>query len=131
MHINAWWWRPRNKPWNFGDELGAVVLKKMGYKVKRVSLKKADWLLTGTILDIAKEKAKKGCIVWGSGAGWLHRMDNKFRVLAVRGRLTQYNLGVDVPLGDPGLLVSRYFPKEPPKYDVGVVRHMIGVAEYP
>jgi hypothetical protein len=128
--INAYWWRPAKKPWNFGDELGAVILRKLGYKVKRVSIKKADYLLTGTILDVAEELNPTATVI-GSGSGHTHQPIHSFNALSVRGVLTASNLNVNVPLGDLGLLASRIWLKQPAKYNIGVVRHYVDHDEYP
>lgn len=128
--MKVYWWRPVNPPFNFGDELGAIILRKLGYKIKRVSIKKADILLTGTILDMAEER-NNDAVVIGSGSGYTHESIHNFRVLAVRGALTASNLKVSVPLGDLGLLASRIWEKQPEKYGIGVVRHYVDKDEYP
>lgn len=128
--MNTWWWQgPKIR--NFGDELGKHILKKMGYSPKRVGLKNADILTVGTILDQASERAKDGCVIWGSGASWETTIDNRFDVKALRGKLSQKVLNVyDVPIGDPGLLVSYFWDKKSFRYDVGVVRHYVDDEEY-
>lgn len=128
--IYAYWWRPRKAPYNFGDELGATILRKLGFNVQRVAFTKADVLLTGTMLDPAEQKAPNA-IVLGTGSGHTHKADHNFKVLAVRGKLTADNLGVDVPLGDLGLLASRIWHKEAAQYNIGVVRHYVDDNEYP
>lgn len=129
--LKAYWWRSNKKPWNFGDELGPIILRHYGFTVKRVSLAKADYVLTGTVLDMA-ETVNKSVAVIGSGAGHTHEAEHDFRVLAVRGKLTADTLGLkNVPLGDLGLLASRIWTKEPAKYNIGVVRHYVDHDEYP
>ena len=129
--INAYWWRPRSGPHNFGDELGAIILRKLGYKVKRVAFSKADVLLTGTMLDPAEIKNPNATII-GTGSGHTHKSDHSFRILAVRGKLTAKNLRAGkVPLGDLGLLASRIWVKQPAKYNIGVVRHYVDHDKYP
>lgn len=129
--INAYWWRPRRAPWNFGDELGAIILRHYGFKVKRVAFAKADVLLTGTMLDPA-EKKNPNATVLGTGSGHTHEAEHNFNVLAVRGKLTADALGFKkVPLGDLGLLASRIWTKEPARYDIGVVRHYVDHEDYP
>lgn len=128
--IYAYWWRPRTGPHNFGDELGAIILRKLGYKVHRTAFAKAEVLLTGTMLDPAEIKNPNATVI-GTGSGYTHESEHNFNVLAVRGRLTAQNLKVDVPLGDLGLLASRIWLKEPAKYNVGVVRHYVDDNEYP
>ncbi len=128
--IRAYWWRPAKSPWNFGDELGAIILKKLGYKVQRVAFTKADVLLTGTMLDPAESKNPTATVV-GTGSGHTHDAVHSFNVLAVRGALTAKALGIDAPMGDLGLLASRIWHKEPARYNVGVVRHYVDHDEYP
>lgn len=128
--IKAWWWRPNKKPYNFGDELGAIILTKLGYNVRRVAMPKADVLLIGTILDIA-EKENPNATVIGAGSGYTHEPEHDFKLLAVRGKLTAINLITDVPLGDLGLLASRIWTKEPTRYNIGVVRHYVDQDDYP
>lgn len=128
--INAYWWRPRKGPHNFGDELGAIILRQLGFKVHRVAFAKADYLLTGTMLDPAENKNPNATVI-GTGSGHTHDAKHNFKVLAVRGRLTAECLKVDVPLGDLGLLASRIWTKEPARYDIGVVRHYVDDNEYP
>lgn len=127
--IKAYWWRPRSKPYNFGDELGAIILTKLGYKVRRVALAKADVILTGTMVDSAETKNPTATLI-GTGSGHAHESDHNFNVLAARGQLTASNLGVQVPLGDLGLLASRIWPKQPTKYNVGIVRHYVDTDDY-
>lgn len=128
--INAYWWRPRKGPFNFGDELGAIILRKLGLKVHRVSFAKAEYLLTGTMLDPAEEKNPNAIIV-GTGSGFTHDSEHNFDVRAVRGAMSAANLGVNVPLGDLGILASRIWPKQPTAYNIGVVRHYVDQDEYP
>lgn len=128
--LYAYWWRPRKKPYNFGDELGALILTKLGHKVRRVALKKADIVLTGTILDMA-ETQKPDITVLGAGSGHSHESAQQFNIMALRGKLTADNFGAKAVLGDLGLLASRIWPKQPAKYDIGVVRHYVDQDEYP
>ena len=128
--IRAWWWRSNKKPYNFGDELGAIILTKLGYNVRRVAIDKADVLLTGTILDIA-EKDNPNATVVGSGSGYTHDSDHNFNILALRGKLTAINMVSDAPLGDLGLLASRIWTKSETRYNIGVVRHYVDTDDYP
>lgn len=128
--INAWWWRTNKKPYNFGDELGALILTKLGYKVRRVALSKADVVIIGTILDIA-ETQNPNVTVLGAGSGHSHESEHNFYSLAVRGKLTALNLKTDAVLGDVGLLASRIWTKSPARYNIGVVRHYVDKDDYP
>jgi pyruvyltransferase len=128
--IYAYWWRPNKRPYNFGDELGAIILRKLGYDVRRVALAKADVVLTGTILDMA-ETVNPGVTVIGAGAGYTHEAVHDFTTLAVRGKLTNDTLKTNAVMGDLGLLASRLWPKRPAKYNIGVVRHFVDKDKYP
>jgi pyruvyltransferase len=135
--LKAYWWRPTGGPFNsltgpvnFGDELGAVILRYLGFRVHRVPFAEAEYLLTGTMLDSA-EVENPNLTVIGSGSGHTHKSEHNFNVLAVRGKLTADNLGVDVPLGDLGLLASVIWEKESPVYEIGVVRHCVDKDDYP
>lgn len=128
--IKAWWWRSNKKPYNFGDELGAIILTKLGYKVRRVAMSKADVLLTGTVLDQA-ETTNPNATVVGSGSGYTHESDHHFKILALRGKLTADNLQSSAVLGDLGLLASRLWIREPARYNIGVVRHYVDKDDYP
>lgn len=117
-------------PWNFGDELGAIILRHYGFTVRRVSFSKAEYLLTGTMLDSAESKNPTIAVI-GSGSGHTHEAVHDFRVFAVRGRLTAKALGLEnVVLGDLGLLASRIWTKEPARYNIGVVRHYVDDNDY-
>lgn len=126
--INAWWWRPK-KGKNFGDELGVLILKKMGFKVKRVALKHADYILGGTVLDTVIKYANNPKLI-SVGASWDNVIDKDYDVIFSRGLLTNKNLNKDCLTGDIGLLVSRFYPKHYPVYNIGVVRHLVDTRDY-
>lgn len=127
--LRSWWWRDPNFT-NFGDELGHMVLEKLGHQVEWVPLDEADIITVGTILDLAKQECKPGTIIWGTGAAWDKTIFRDFDVRAVRGALSAKVLQVDVPLGDPGLLVSKLWSRPATKYKVGVVPHYIDDRNY-
>jgi len=127
--IDVWWWRPKYIN-NFGDELGACILEKMGYQITKVGLRQAQLITSGTILHMANDLAPPGCTIWGSGVGWDALIDKQFDVRAVRGQITADIIGYDGILGDPGLLVSRYWKRPPIKFKTGVVRHYVDQNEY-
>jgi len=117
---------------NFGDELGNAILLKLGYKTEWAPAHEADLFTTGPILQQANKMAfKDGATVWGTGwAG--DRFDysedvakkaKKMNILAVRGQLTANHLNTKVPLGDPGLLASFFWPEKPKKFNIGLVKH--------
>lgn len=125
--LKSYWW---NEQPNFGDEIGHKILEKLGYKVTWSPIEQADILTTGTILNMANGKNKKGCIVWGTGATD-HLIENNFDVRAVRGRITNDQLGSTAPTGDPALLAPLFWRPSPRKHRIGVVRHYIDKRKYP
>lgn len=132
-HLRSWWYRPPGFT-NFGDELGAVFLRLLGHEVERVPLEDADIITTGSILQrLATITTSPGLIVWGSGwhkAAIGPRPDLDIR--ALRGRITAQMLGVDVPLGDPGLLASHFWPHtETINGRTGYVAHYIDDQDIP
>lgn len=127
--VKSWWWRHPEFT-NFGDELGHMVLEKLGYEVEWSPLDEAEIITVGTVLDLVKQECKPGTIIWGTGAAWDKTILKDLDVRAVRGRLTAKALQVDVPLGDPGLLVSKFWPKSEVRYKVGVVPHYVDERNY-
>ncbi|MFJ9690595.1 polysaccharide pyruvyl transferase family protein [Kitasatospora sp. NPDC101183] len=111
---------------NFGDELGPVLLERLGHRVRRVpDIADAEVITCGSVLEFM-QSARPGLVVWGSGLIRGGHCDaERFDVRAVRGRLTAQRLGVTVPLGDPGLLVSALWKRPPVRHQVGVVRHYV------
>ena len=121
-------WRPNPITTNFGDELGWIISQCiLGRQITVTS----DGLQPGKLIaggsTMTSDHLQKGDVVWGAGA----REDNPPDYLscvdfrAVRGPLTRDKLGCrkNIPLGDPGLLIPRFFP-QPPKTDrLGIVRH--------
>lgn len=129
--LKVYWWKTRNGDINFGDELGARLLEELGYEVEWAPMSEADIITTGTILQRANEWGlRPGSYVWGTGWADLP-IENHYRVLAVRGQKTADHLGVDVPLGDPGLLASHFWPAREKKYRIGVVKHYTDQNSYP
>lgn len=124
--MRVWHWH--SKP-NFGDALGPAILERLGRKVERVQNKNhADIITVGSILGMGP--FPKGTMVWGSGhikeptvvAG-----KDWYQYLAVRGELTRDIEGLpeNIPLGDPGILVSRLWPKPAGRRGLGVVPHYV------
>jgi pyruvyltransferase len=128
-----WWFRPSAGTTNFGDELGPQIVTRLGYEVHRVPLEQADLVGCGSILGIVDAKAKPGTIVWGSGL--IMPTDNmrakRFNVKAVRGVISARRLGVEVPLGDPGILVPLLWPRKVnPRHRIGVIPHYVDKNRY-
>jgi pyruvyltransferase len=129
VRVYAW----RGGVENFGDELGPEVLRRLGYTVERVEhMHEANLLTSGSLLENAAENAAPGTVVWGSGLLYGERTDvGHLDVRAVRGALTARSAGIDVPLGDPGILVPRLWSKPSVRRGLGVVRHYADDREYP
>lgn len=125
--LKSYWWRGEGFT-NFGDEIGHLILEKLGYEIEWAPVTEADIVTTGTVLNVANFHCKQDLAVWGSGLG--NPADiSRFRILALRGQLTAQ--GMDVPLGDPALLVPRFWPPYPKRYKIGLVRHYVDQTEYP
>lgn len=130
--IKVWAWSEGVN--NFGDELGPVILAKLGYDVERVpDIEDAEVLACGSLLENAATHAQPGAIVWGSGLMHGSHADlSHLDVRAVRGQLTAAACGLaDVALGDPGALVPLLWPRPARRIGLGVVRHYIDDRPYP
>ncbi|UUU21790.1 polysaccharide pyruvyl transferase family protein [Streptomyces sp. DSM 40750] len=122
--VATWWWRPPRANWtNFGDELGPRILERLGLSVRRVPLEHAELVTVGSIMEHVAKSARAGLVVWGSGFIKPGSCDRRLDIRAVRGRLTAEALGVEVPTGDPGLLVSALWPRPPVRFRTGFVPH--------
>lgn len=112
-------------PNNFGDILSEKIVEAVsGSQVVHSKIKSADLVAIGSVADKAAGKKISRFIsrgfkplhVWGSGL--INQGPNFFRlglsIHALRGKKTYERFfaggGVDLPLGDPGLLVSHFFP---------------------
>lgn len=129
--LAVWAWSDGVK--NFGDELGPHLLDLLGYRVVRVeSMRQADLLACGSLLEAAALNAKRGTIVWGSGLMQGMRVNAPhLDVRAVRGKLTAQALGVDAVTCDPGSLVPHLYQRPFPYHRIGVVRHYVDKRPYP
>lgn len=123
-----YWYRGHD---NVGDALSPLIVAHLsGRDILHVP-KQAHCKLvsTGSVLH----NTRAGDVVWGSGA---LSPENRIRstridVRAVRGPLTRKELlrrGVDCPeiYGDPGILLPRLFPVQPPSvrpFALGIVPH--------
>lgn len=129
MKVWAWHGVP-----NFGDRLGIELLKRIGkWPIEEVELiEQADLISIGSILNT--QRIRTTTMVWGSGfiKVPLQMPRKDLNYLALRGEVTKELIyghespDVKIPLGDPGLLVSRYWPKATRrKYKIGVVPHYV------
>lgn len=125
-HLRSWWYRPDTFT-NFGDELGHIFLELLGHEVEHVPFAESDILTTGSILQRHNRwPLRDGTIVWGTG--W-HKQPPRntagLDIRAVRGTITADALNVDVPLGDPGLLASHFWPGTIKTHRLGFVRQYV------
>jgi pyruvyltransferase len=87
-------------------------------------IREADLLSAGSLLENAAENARDGAVIWGSGLMHGDPVDlSRLDVRAVRGSLSAQAAGVEVPLGDPGILVPELWERPPVRHRLGVVRH--------
>ena len=99
----------------------------MGYKVQFSY--DPNIIICGSILGRFTKKNKE-LKIWGAG---FHRpkdktnIKNPYLFYAVRGKLTlnKINKASDIALGDPGLLLSKFYkPLTKKKYDICIVSHI-------
>lgn len=126
--IPAYWWAFDN---NFGDEINPFLISKItGVNCFLDETRQGEHLLAiGSVLGFANNKS----VVWGSG------FINERSVFlippkainAVRGKLTlsvlnKLDFHYKVPLGDPALLMPKYYlPIIHKKYKYGVIPHFV------
>lgn len=129
--MKVWFYRPSNG-YNFGDEITPWLFKKMfDVNIEKPCNPKDENVLlgVGSIMRLANKNTE----VWGSGIRNIDQGDFKGakKFHAVRGPFTQkrlHELGMKCPdvFGDPGLLLPiYYFPKVEPKYELGIVPHLV------
>jgi pyruvyltransferase len=102
--IPAWWYISNN----FGDNLNHYLIKAIsGQPVYYTERNKPHNIVCGSILHECNEWST----VWGAGFGNEgQRVNTKYAdIRAVRGKLSRNILGIDCPIGDPALLLPRYF----------------------
>ena len=125
---------------NFGDELSPEIVKYVSRrKVVKATKNKYDLIAIGSILESEIKYFKKyynyvratlnsPVYVWGSGL-ILEKSTGKptFQTLALRGKLTKYNLGIkqaaDIAMGDPALFVNDMMRLKPKRSGIGIVPH--------
>jgi len=120
------YWYGKNKIPNAGDYFGKWLLKKMGFNV--IFSKEPDILVCGSILGL-NDYINANTKIWGVGFNFeeeLSKINNPNVFYAVRGKLSlnKLNLTIDIGLGDPGLLLSRFFiPQTKKIYDICLISH--------
>lgn len=131
--LRVWAWSEGVR--NFGDELGPMLLERLGHQVERVdTIDQADILTCGSLLEHAALEASPGTIVWGSGLMYGGEVDlSHLDVRAARGPLTARAARLDhqMAIGDPAVLVPELWTKPRTARGLGVVRHYADKREYP
>ena len=125
--MKLYYWNSRP---NAGDYYTAWLFHKMHIPFALAN-KNAELIATGSILSHV-HACNKNTKVWGSGYikrdQALNPLIQEQNIYAVRGAYTYEKLGIKkkVALGDPGLLVSKYYhPNHTHKYKWGVVCHYV------
>jgi pyruvyltransferase len=117
--IPAWWYISNN----FGDNLNHFMIKAIsGQPVIYTERNKPHNIVCGSILAECNEHST----VWGPGFGNKdQRINTKHAdIKAVRGEMSRRILGIDCPVGDPALLLPRYYSLDIPKvHKIGIIPH--------
>lgn len=127
--VPVWFYKPRGF-WNLGDYLGIYMMSRLARKAIR-RWRVGDSTCVATVGSIIDDHLPEDSVVWGSGLISQNiRVRRNFHILAVRGaysRLCLEKQGVRTPaiLGDPGLLMPRFFSPRSvvKKYKLGVIPH--------
>ena len=117
--FRLFWWAPKNKGINLGDEISPLVLSHVsGREVVRGFPNDCDGIAIGSVFNPGmadRRKRTKPLFVWGSGTGKprpcaMRQMS--VTISALRGPLTAGEIGgcPTVPFGDPGLFVREIWP---------------------
>lgn len=126
------WWYKNDGVYNFGDELGPYLVRKLsGEEVRFKEISK--WPFNRTLITIGSILAAstRNCNVWGSGVIDKFHNIGGGNFFAVRGPITQQRVrecGHKAPdvLGDPALLLPWvYKPRIDPKYKLGIIPHHV------
>lgn len=119
------WWPTRPHPGNMGDILTPVILEKLfGVKAQWVPPDQPGKLIcVGSVIN----KAVSGDVVIGAGImRAADKLADGVKVLAVRGPRTAKVCGLDVPLGDPALLLPRFHGRPVNvTHDISIAPHYV------
>mgnify|MGYP006300519811 CR=1 FL=1 len=122
--IYAHWFAGRP---NFGDLLTPLLLSCFGFTPINTSFNRSDILVVGSLLSSASQNYSG--FILGSGLMFAERKNfQNAKLLALRGALTRdlINAPEETILGDPALLISKYFKSDDTKkYVLGIVPHYV------
>lgn len=119
--INGYWFDQFE---NFGDALTPWLLQEAGYMPRLSKATDAELAGVGSIIELLPQTFSGA--VWGSGLLYGQpRTLPEASWLAVRGAGTRsrVNAPSGTPLGDPGLLVSRFVKRPRTHFSLGLVPH--------
>ncbi len=132
-------YRSSNGIRNFGDELSPLFVEMASNRnVELSTVANCDIVSLGSIFEGVAKKLYQRKLkfnfnpihIWGTGLISTNDINKKiidrnFHIHAVRGRLTQKKLEIDVQaLGDPGLLSKFLIPKQEKKIKILIVPHI-------
>lgn len=124
-YITAWWLSSNN----VGDNLNHFIISELSGKnvVMALDRNKPHYVCCGSILGEYTEASS----IWGAGFFYDHQKLNfDIPVYAVRGELTRSQIGKDVPVGDPALLLPLFYsPSIEKKHKIGVIPHWSNMAK--
>lgn len=131
--IRLYWWQdPKNGIINFGDEITRDIIKSIfGYESVLAPIDVCKVMGAGSIIEIATRRNSSNTIhVWGSGCikegGSIDAELYNLRFHAVRGLATKNRVGLELPVGDPGLLANLVYQRSHIVTDkIGVVVHYV------
>lgn len=111
---------------NFGDCLKRIVLEWLEPNIEFVDKEYHGKIISiGSILNRNPPVEKEHDIIWGAGSIINKPFTTKARVVAVRGPLTAGLLNMDVPFGDPAILLPLILQyNETKKYKKLYIRHL-------
>ncbi|RAI00176.1 hypothetical protein DLJ53_20925 [Acuticoccus sediminis] len=131
--LTVYWWRPvAEGKINLGDEVNRHIVSYVsGREVERSELRSCELAAIGSVLQdlFGRIKGRRSPVhVWGSGLMQPEYLPESEYVHyhAVRGPLTRCIAEVrrDLPLGDPGILVSEIWkPACEKRYSIGIIPH--------
>lgn len=127
--IKLYWWHPPHIN-NFGDTVSKdIILNLFGRNCNYSEMQDCDMISTGSILEILQQtKRSSKLYVWGSGFIRQNSNNNNLDQAifnAVRGNKTKSRLKLDIPMGDPGLLVNAAYSLKRRRHGdkIGVIIH--------
>ena len=112
--IRLYWWRGQNGVANAGDELSPLIVERVsGRQVIFSSPETCHLVAIGSLAEVALRADRDWPVrLWGTGfigdGMTLNHRNHRVLIAALRGpgSAARLSMGSDVPLGDPGLLVT-------------------------